>query len=42
LKFLAPSRRADELARKPADEKARTFRCGLDKPQSVGNRPPDD
>jgi hypothetical protein len=33
---------ANELARKLADEKARTFRCGIDKPQSVGNRPPDD
>jgi hypothetical protein len=32
---------ANELARKLADEKARTFKCGVDKPQSVGNRPPD-
>jgi hypothetical protein len=33
---------ANELARKLADEKARTFKCGIDKPQSIGNRPPDD
>jgi hypothetical protein len=33
---------ANELARKLADEKARTFKCGIDKPESVGNRPPDD
>jgi hypothetical protein len=33
---------ADELARRLADEKARTFKCGIDKPESVGNRPPDD
>jgi hypothetical protein len=33
---------ANELARKLADEKARTFRCGIDKAQSVGNRPTDD
>jgi hypothetical protein len=32
---------ANELARKLADEKARTFKCGVDTPQSVGNRPPD-
>ncbi len=33
---------ANELARKLADEKARTFRCGKDTAQAVGNRPPDD
>jgi hypothetical protein len=32
---------AIELARKLADEKARTFRCGIDKPELVGSRPPD-
>jgi hypothetical protein len=32
---------ANELARKLADEKARTFKCGIDKAQSVGSRPPD-
>jgi hypothetical protein len=33
---------ANELARKLADENARTFKCGVDKPESVGNRPSDD
>ena len=33
---------ANELARKLADEKAHIFKCGIDKPESVGNRPPDD
>jgi hypothetical protein len=33
---------ANELARKLADEKARTFKCGVDRAESVGNRPPDE
>lgn len=33
---------ANELARKLADEKARTFKCGVDKAETVGNRPPED
>jgi hypothetical protein len=33
---------ANDLARKLADEKARTFKCGVDKAESVGNRPPED
>jgi hypothetical protein len=33
---------ASELARKHADEKARTFKCGVDRAESVGNRPPDE
>ena len=31
---------ANELARKLADERARSFRCGVDKPSFVGNQPP--
>jgi hypothetical protein len=31
---------ANELARRLADERARNFRCGVDKPDFVGNRPP--
>jgi hypothetical protein len=33
---------ANDLARKLADEKARAFKCGVDKAESVGNRPPAD
>jgi hypothetical protein len=31
---------ANALARKLADERARGFKCGVDKPEFVGNRPP--
>ena len=31
---------ANALARKLADERARSFKCGVDKPDFVGNRPP--
>ena len=31
---------ANALARKLADERARSFKCGVDKPEYVGNRPP--
>jgi hypothetical protein len=33
---------ANELARKLADEKARTFKCRVDRAKSLGNSPPDD
>jgi hypothetical protein len=33
---------ANELARELADEKARTFKCGVDRAESAGNRPPDE
>jgi hypothetical protein len=33
---------ANELARKLADEKARTFKCGVDRAKSIGNSPSED
>jgi hypothetical protein len=33
---------ANALARKLADERARSFKCVVDKPDFVGNRPPAD